>query len=61
MTRHAIVFDGESWFVRRIRASAHELRRDEMVYYCDQPISGPHATLAEAAASSEEKRREEEK
>lgn len=30
-----IVFDGTSWFVRRVCVSTHDLERDEMVYRCD--------------------------
>lgn len=51
--RLAIVFDGRRWYVRRIRVIEHDLDRDEMIYRCDLPISGPHTTLAKAIADSE--------
>lgn len=45
--RKVIVFDGEHWHVRALRCSVHDGVRDEMVYYCDHPISGPHENLAD--------------
>lgn len=50
--RMAIVFDGERWHVRSIRAIEHDLDRDEKVYRCDRPISNDHATLAEAVEAA---------
>lgn len=47
--RVLIVFDGEAWFVRRVRLIEHDGVRDEKVYRCDKPISGPHLSLANAA------------
>jgi hypothetical protein len=46
--RFLIVFDGESWFVRHVRAIEHDLDRDEKVYRCDAPVGGVHSTLDEA-------------
>lgn len=33
--RVLIVFDGDAWFVRRLRAIEHDLDKDEKVYHCD--------------------------
>jgi hypothetical protein len=49
--RLLIVFDGRAWFVRRVRSTVHELTRDEMVYYCDQPLGGPYDTIEAAVAA----------
>lgn len=43
--RIAIVSDGAKWYVRRIRLVEHDQVRDEKVYRCDRPISGPHYGL----------------
>ncbi len=51
MERALIVFDGTSWFVRRVRAIEHDLALDEKVYHCDDPIGKAHATLDEAVAT----------
>lgn len=49
--RVLVVFDGEHWFSRKLKTSAHridaELGIDEMVYRCDD-LSGPHATIDDA-------------
>ena len=45
--RIAIVFDGERWYVRRIRVIELDWERNESVYRCDQPISNDHPTLAD--------------
>lgn len=44
-----IVFDGKSWFVRRVRVIEHDLDRDEKVYRCDKPLGGPFKKLLQAA------------
>ena len=54
LPRFAIVFDGKAWFIRGIRTIAEH--RDEMVYYCDQHLGGPFATLAQAVACVEPRR-----
>ena len=46
--RVLIVSDGEAWFVRRVRSTVHDLSADEIVYFCDRPIGGRHASLEEA-------------
>lgn len=48
--RVALIFDGEGWYVRRIRVVEHDLDKDEKVYRCDLPIGvkfgTPEAALA---------------
>lgn len=46
--RILVVFDGDSWFVRRVRVIEHDLTKDEKVYRCDAPIGGAYKSLAEA-------------
>jgi hypothetical protein len=48
--RLAIIFDGEKWYVRRIRVIEHDLFCDEKVYRCDKPIGNDLATPEEAVA-----------
>ena len=48
--RVAIVFDGEYWFLRRIRVIEYDLDLDEKVYRCDRPLGGPCKTFKEIAA-----------
>jgi len=43
--RVLIVFDGEAWFVRRVRAIEHDLDLDEKVYRCDDALGGRCDTL----------------
>lgn len=51
--RILIVFDGEAWFVRKVRLIEHDLSRDEKVYRCDEHLGGPHKTLGSAVADAE--------
>lgn len=46
-----VVSDGDTWFVRRVRTTVHDLDRDEMVYRCDSPLGGPFASAQEALES----------
>jgi hypothetical protein len=61
ITRVAIVCDEDcNWYVRRVREIRHDLDRDEMIYYCDQPIGGRFDTLdaaCDAAMAVQEPRR----
>jgi hypothetical protein len=44
--RVAIVSDENgNWFVRHVRTVVHDGERDEMIYYCDEPISKKFVTL----------------
>lgn len=56
--RILIVFDGDCWFIRRVRASEHDAARDEKVYRCDEHLGGPFGTLDEAVAALEPADRE---
>lgn len=47
--RVLIVCDSNGkWFVRRVHSVVHDIDHDEMVYRCDEPLSGPCADLASA-------------
>ncbi len=50
--RLLVVFDGTSWFVRKVRVIEHDLARDEKVYRCDEHVSGPHDSIDDAATSA---------
>jgi hypothetical protein len=50
--RILIVFDGESWFLRRVHAVEHDLDRDFKVYHCDEHLGGPFGSLGKAAAAA---------
>jgi hypothetical protein len=43
--------DNGKWFVRRVRVAVHDLDRDEMVYHCNEPLSGSCPNLMSAVAS----------
>ena len=45
MKRVLIVYDGESWFVRRVASTMHDGIRNEKVYTCDKHLGGPYPTL----------------
>lgn len=52
--RVLVAYDGESWYVRRVKLVEHDLEADEMIYYCDQPIGvrfdSPRKALTAALA-----------
>ena len=48
--RLLIAFDGDKWFVRRIRCVEHDMDRDETVYRCDKPLGGPYGRLSDVLA-----------
>ena len=54
--RVVIVYDSVQWHVRRLRLSAHDLDRDEMVYRCDEPLANDCRTLHEAIEEVRKKR-----
>lgn len=45
--RIVVVFDGQKWHVRHLRAIEFNLDLDEKVYHCDKPISNDHNTILE--------------
>lgn len=52
--RVLIVFDGEAWFVRRVRLIQHNLTDDEKIYHCDLPIGRRFDSLDEAVVCAKE-------
>jgi hypothetical protein len=46
--RVLIVFDGESWYVRRVVAIIEHLDIGEKEYRCDAHLGGPYHTLPKA-------------
>lgn len=50
--RVLIAFDGKAWYVRSVALSEHDMTHDQMVYRCDEHISGPHRTPEVAMRSA---------
>ena len=46
--RVVIVWDGLTWYVRRLRVLEHDLDRNEKVYRCDMPIANDCETGEDA-------------
>jgi hypothetical protein len=53
--RVLIVFNEGVWYVRRVALVEHDIApgRDQMVYRCDEHISGPHRKVEVAVRSAQ--------
>jgi hypothetical protein len=32
-------FDGEKWYIRRVKYNYHDIDKDEKIYICDKPLA----------------------